>query len=465
MNEIVIAQLPLVLGFMAIMLLAAGRASGRKKLTTAVAVVSLITSALLFQLRVQEGAVFFGGAYVVTPVARWLAPLCLYLVAAAMLLTDGYLDKVRAQDGDWKLVAMASALGMVSLALAGDLATVFISFELVSIPSYVLAGFSQRDPRSNEAGMKYLLLGALASAVFLLGLSFLYGATGELHLDLIAQRLAVASPGELKLAQVALALLLAALFFKGAVAPFHFWLADIYQGSSFAALTIIASPVKVAVFGLLYALLHGAFAPLAPVWQPALLFCAALSVLLGNVQAMSQNQLKRLFAYSGVANAGFILLAIVAHSPAAFLLYVATYGIMTTGLWGALMAVGTTGADPDELEDLAGLGKRHPVMAAGMTILLLSFAGVPPTAGFFAKFAAAIALLRSGADLPAWHIGVLALALLATLIGYHYYFKMLRQMWFTPASAEGAVRPQLLWNQRLVFGCSALLVLALGFVL
>jgi proton-translocating NADH-quinone oxidoreductase chain N len=464
MNAIMIAQLPLVLGFMALLLVASMRPSPRPAVATALCVFSLVASALLLQFRVPVGESYFGGAYVITALGKSIGSLCLYLVAGAVLLTNGYLEKVRAQQADWKLVAMASALGMVSLSLAGDLATVFIAFEMVSIPSYVLAGFSQRDPRSNEAGIKYLLLGAVASAVFLLGLSFLYGATGEIHLQAIAAKLASADAGQLKLAQISLALVLSALFFKTAVAPFHFWLADVYQGSSLSALTVIASPVKLAVFGLLFALLNGPFASLSAMWKPALLLCAAASVVLGNVQAISQTQIKRLFAYSGVVNAAFILLTIVANSSTSFVLYLTTYGVMTTGLWAALMAVGTAQSDVDELSDLAGLSRKHPVIAVGLTVLLMSYAGVPPTAGFFAKFSAASDLLRQASSLPSWYIGVLGLAFVTTLISFYYYFQLLRQIWLNPPT-ENQPERHLLWNHRAVFAASALLLLALGFVL
>lgn len=466
MNAILLAQLPLVLGFMALLVIAARRSVHNPAITTAICSAALVGSVWLLQAVVPEGAVYFGGAYVITATGKWLASLCLGLVTAAILLTNGYLEKVRADHGDWKLVAMASALGMMSLALAGDLATMFISFELVSIPSYVLAGFSQRDPRSNEAGMKYLLLGALASALFLLGLSFLYGASGSLQLTTIATVLDSASRegGQVQLAQIALALLLAALFFKVAVAPFHLWIADIYQGSSFSALTIIGSPVKVAMFGFLFSLLKGPFASLDTVWEPALLACAGLSVVMGNLQAIAQTHLKRLFAYSGVANAGFVLLTIASRNDGAFLLYVTTYGIMTTGLWSALMASGTAQADADELSDLAGTGARHPAMAVAFTILLFGFAGVPPTAGFFAKFGAVAAVLRSSDGLPRWSLAILALVLVATLVAYSYYFNLLRQIWFSPAVPLAAARHRR-WNQGLVFGLSALLTLTLGFLL
>src|SRR5690606_10135614 len=327
------------------------------------------------------------------------------------VLSQDYLDKARVSAVDWRLVVMAMALGMVNLCLAGDLATLFISYELVSIPSYVLAGFSHKDPRSNEAGMKYLLLGVFTSVLFLLGLSFIYGATGEIHLSAIHEKLALAvqagSAADLTLAKVGLAFLLGAVFFKVAVAPFHNWLSDVYQGTNLASLAIISAPVKVAVFGMLGMLLWGAFEPLADLWKPVLLLGAAVSAAMGNLQAVVQTHLKRLIAYSAVVNAGFILIGIVVNSVPIVVFYLGTYGAMTLGTWAAFMAMGSRKADVDNLSDIAGMGKSNRWLALGMTVILLSYAGIPLTAGFAAKFGVVLEALRPDAGLPAMTLWVI----------------------------------------------------------
>src|SRR5690606_25522668 len=183
MNPYLLSQVPLIAGFVFLLILAAVRSDRRENLSGIISVLSLCAAAVFVWIFLPEGAQYFGGAIRVTTVGKVLAYLCLGLTAVGMVLSQDYLDKARVSAVDWRLVVMAMALGMVNLCLAGDLATLFISYELVSIPSYVLAGFSHKDPRSNEAGMKYLLLGVFTSVLFLLGLSFIYGATGEIHLS------------------------------------------------------------------------------------------------------------------------------------------------------------------------------------------------------------------------------------------------------------------------------------------
>jgi NADH-quinone oxidoreductase subunit N len=300
-----------------------------------------------------------------------------------MLLSESYLDKVRVNGIDWRMVVLALALGMVNLCLANDLATLFIAYELVSIPSYVLAGFSHGDPRSNEAGLKYLMLGVFTSVLFLLGLSFIYGATGEIHLTAIHDKLVhlseAGAAADLILAKVGLGFLMGAVLFKVAVAPFHNWLPDVYQGTNLASLAIISSPVKVAVFGMLGMLLWGVFEPLADLWKPVLLIAAAVSAVMGNLQAIAQTNLKRLVAYSAVVNAGFILLGILVNSVPIVVFYLGSYGIMTLGSWAALMGMGTKHADVDELADLNGMGKTHRWLALGPHRHPAQLCGHPPS--------------------------------------------------------------------------------------
>ncbi|HLP30453.1 MAG TPA: proton-conducting transporter membrane subunit, partial [Geothrix sp.] len=286
MNAYVLSQAPLILGFVFLLALASVRPSGRENLSNIIAILALASGAIAVWKFLPPGDQFFGGAIRVTAAGKILAYICLGLTAVGLLLTEDYLDKVRIQGVDWRMVVLALAIGMVNLCLAGDLATLFIAYELVSIPSYVLAGFSHKDPRSNEAGMKYLLLGAFSSVLFLLGLAFVYGATGEIHLAAIQDKLSRAveagANGDLVLAKLGLAFLLGAIFFKVAVAPLHSWLPDVYQGTNLASLAIISSPVKVAVFGMLGMLLWGAFEPLADTWRPVLLAGAGISAVMGN---------------------------------------------------------------------------------------------------------------------------------------------------------------------------------------
>ena len=470
MNAYLLTQLPLVVGFMMLLVLASLRPAAKESLSTVISMVSLCAAAIFIWIYLPQGAEYFGGAIRVSPVGKVLAYLCLSLTAVAMLLSEEYLDKVRVHGVDWRMVVLAMGLGMVNLCLAGDLATLFVAYELVSIPSYVLAGFSHRDPRSNEAGIKYLLLGAFTSALFLLGISFLYGATGEIHLtaihDKLANAVATGMTADLTLAKVALGLIIGAVFFKVAVAPFHTWLPDVYQGTNLASLAIISAPVKVAVFGMLGMLLWGPFEPLADMWKPVLLGGAALSAVMGNLQAIVQTNIKRLIAYSAVVNAGFILIGIMVDSVSVVVFYLGAYGFMTLGSWAALMAMGSRKADVDELSDLVGMGKNHRWLALALTVILLSYAGIPLTAGFAAKFGVILETLRPEANLPPLTFWVILLSVTAGLVSFYFYFQIVRALWLQQPPPDSAgmtgAKIELRWNYIFVLTLSVLVILSLG---
>jgi NADH-quinone oxidoreductase subunit N len=474
MNAYLISQLPLLAGFAALLLLSVVRpkapaGSGVDQLSHLITLVALGLAAALTAGWLMPGEEFFGGAIRVTLIGRAVAITALSLAFGAALLAGNYLGKAGARAPEFRMVILAQALGLYHLPLAGDLATLFIAFELVSVPSYVLAGFNFRDARANEAGMKYLLLGALASALFLLGLSFLYGATGELHLtairDSIGAMLLDGGDARIVLAKTALAFLLTALLFKVAAAPFHFWLPDVYQGTNLASLAFIASPAKVALFGLAALLLWGPFAYLHETWKPLLLAAALLSALFGNFQAIAQKNLKRLLAFSSVVNAGFLLLSLFLDSAAAFLLYLAAYGVTVIGALATFMALGTRGADVDDVADLNGLGRKRPWFAAVLTLMLFSLAGIPITAGFAAKFSVAAGAFAPGYAAAPGFVAVLVASIVLSLVSFSFYFRMVRALWFTPpAQATEEPRESVAVDAGVIVACLAasLLVVVLG---
>ncbi|MDB5047598.1 MAG: nuoN [Fibrobacteres bacterium] len=470
MNPYLLSQLPLIGGFVFLLVLASLMPHRKEGISSIIAIISLCSTAVAIWIFLPEGAQYFGGAIRVTSVGKLVAYVCLGLTAIGMVLSEDYLDKVRVNGLDWRMVVLALALGMVNLSLAGDLATLFIAYELVSIPSYVLAGFSHKDPRSNEAGMKYLLLGVFTSVLFLLGLSFIYGATGEINLlaihDKLARAVEAGATADLTLAKIGLAFLMGAVLFKVAVAPLHSWLPDVYQGTNLASLAIISSPVKVAVFGMLGMLLWGVFEPLSDLWKPVLLLGAALSAIMGNLQAIVQTNIKRLVAYSAVVNGGFILLGILVNSVPIVVFYLGSYGIMTMGSWAALMAMGTRHADVDEISDLAGMGKTHRWLALALTVILLSYAGIPLTSGFAAKFGVVLDALRPDAGLPPMTLWVVFLSVCGGLVSFYFYFQIIRAMWLQSAPAESADRrasgADLRWNYAFVLILSVVVILSLG---
>ena len=472
MNPYIASQIPIVAGFALLIVLAALKPTQKEGWSSAIAILALGLSAASIWMFLPTGTEYFCGAIQVTPAGKTLAYLCLGLTTMALILSERYLDKIHVHAADWRMVVLALALGMVNLCLAGDLATLFIAYELVSIPSYVLAGFSHTDPRSNEAGVKYLLLGIFTSVLFLLGISFLYGATGEIHLYAIHDKLVAAAQAgmtaDLSLAKIGLGFILGAIFFKTAVAPFHFWLPDVYQGINLASLAIISSPVKVAVFGMLGLLLWGPFEPLAETWKPILLAAAALCAVLGNFQAIAQSNLKRLMAYSAVVNGGFILLGLLVNSVPIVLFYLASYGVMTVGVWAALMALGNDKADVDELGDLAGMGKSHRWTAIGLTVILMSYAGIPLTSGFAAKFGVVLQVFRPETAMPPWALLVFFLSVIGGLISFYVYFRIIRALWLVPspeADAPNVNAREVRWNYTFVLVLSVAIVLFLGMFL
>ncbi len=439
MNAYLFSQLPLLIGFGLLLALAALRPQGSPRvnaLSQAITLLALGLGAVFTQAWLAPGDAFFGGAIRVTVIGRALAYGALGIAFLAALLSSDYLAKIHARPVEFRMVLLAQAIGIFHLPLAGDLATLFIAFELVSIPSYVLAGFNHRDGRANEAGIKYLLLGALSSALFLLGIAFLYGATGEISFDGIQNQIGVfwlsGSGSKLLLAKVSLAFFLSALFFKVAAAPFHAWLPDVYQGTNLASLALIAAPAKVALFGLIALLLWGPFAYLHETWKPVLILVALVSAVLGNLQALTQSGrvgLKRVLAFSSTVNAGFILLALFLDSAGAFLFYLTAYGITVVGVLAAFMALGTRTSDVEGVHDLRGLGRRHPWIASGLTVLLFSLAGIPLTAGFAGKFAVVAGAFSPGFEPVSGYLPVLIASVVFGLVSFVFYFRIVRALW------------------------------------
>ena len=293
MNDYLLLLLPLCVTIFLVLILAPQEFKLRDAGSLVLSVVGVIATVVMVML-IPEGK-YFGGAILITAVGKALAYLVLGFAGLAFVSTAGYLEKVHVPECEWRLTVLFITLGAVNLCFAEDLITIFVAFELLSIPSYALVGFSRRDGRSNEAGMKYLILGILGSAFFLLGIVFLYGASGQIFLSSIRDSLAAAQASsfanptgvrEIDYYRLALGLLLAAMFFKLGVAPFHGWIFDIYKGSSYAALSIVGVAAKVAGFALTYRLLRGAFDPLRETWLTLIAVGAVVSFLFGGIQGV-----------------------------------------------------------------------------------------------------------------------------------------------------------------------------------
>lgn len=368
------------------------------------------------------------------------------------------------------LILMATA-GMMFLVSAGDLLMLFVALEMTSLSLYILTAFNKRNIRSAEAALKYFLVGGLSAAFLLFGLSWIYGMAGTTDFHKLAA--ALAAPALDPLLIVALVLAVIGFGFKVAAVPFHLWAPDAYQGAPTPSAAFIASGSKVASFFIFAKLMMLGFAgtPLAgsaawPAgaagWVPVVAVVAAFSMLLGNLVAIVQSNVKRLLAYSAIAHAGYMLLAVLAHDPeavASLVYYAATYGLTTIGAFG-VVAVVEQGAGDSRLSDFAGLCRRAPVVALCMMVFMLSLAGIPPLAGFFGKFYLFTAALKTGAP----NLGLLWLVILAvgmSVVSLYYYLQVLKQIYVADVLADAGEWRVSVFSQ-IVLGLLAAGVILLG---
>ncbi|GAC1653263.1 MAG: NADH-quinone oxidoreductase subunit N [Candidatus Dormibacteraceae bacterium] len=354
---------------------------------------------------------------------------------------------------EFYILLMAAVAGMMVMGSATSLVSVFLGLELLSIALYVMSGFARRDPRSQEAGVKYLLMGGFASAFVLYGMALIYGATGSTLISEIARR-AGSDTGN-NLLVLGIILMGIGFAFKVSAAPFQMWTPDVYQGAPIPVTAFMSVGTKAAAFAMIIRVFTSGLPHLAVEWAALLAFVAAASLIVGNLGAIVQTSLKRLLAYSGIAQAGYILVGVIGSQrggTAAVLFYLAVYMFMNFGAFAILIAMSGAEGDSDRFADLDGLGYRNPVLGVLMTVFMLSLAGFPPTAGFIGKFF----LFQSGVG--AGYTWLVILAVLMSAVSVYYYFRVVVHVW-TPAAG---VRFRMAAPVALAVGISALLSLALG---
>lgn len=400
----------------------------------------------------------FGGFVVIDGLTGFFRVLMVLLAIIAVLTAEEYARRRNLPYAELLATLLFSTLGAMTIALAGDLITLFIGLELMTIPVYVLAGLQRRNPFSNEAALKYFLLGAFSSAILLYGLAWLYGVTGTTEIREIATELArtsLAGP-----ALVALAFTVVGLSFKAAVVPFHQWTPDAYDGAPTPVTAFMSVGPKAAAFAAIIRLIGVGFAPLLIDWSLVFAVLAALTMTLGNVVAIVQLSVKRMLAYSSIAHTGYILAGVAAAAAgdsawAGVLFYAFAYGLMNIGAFAALLVLDTEGTRGATLDEMNGLSRRAPLAAAAFAILLISLTGLPPTIGFWAKvfvFLPAIA-----ADLV-WL--TVAMALNAALAAFYYLRVVVHMYMLEPEETVPALaRGQLLGG---TLALTALATLVLG---
>lgn len=400
------------------------------------------TAAALFLVCFQAGALerfegrSFAGMFTVDAFGLFFTAIVLIGTLLTILLTVGYARREGMHIGEYYFLLLMATAGAILMAQSTHLIVIFLGLELLSISVYVLAGFERFRERSVEAALKYFLLGAFSTGFFLYGIALLYGASGTLDLAEIAQR--VPLPGANLLFPAGIVLLLVGFAFKVAAVPFHMWSPDVYEGSPTPVAAYMAAGVKAAAFAAFVRVFLSGFPDHAGSWVPLVAVLAVLTMVVGNLAALGQTNLKRLLAYSSVAHAGYLLVALAAHNElgaASFLFYLLAYTLMTLGAFGVVIALGRRGEPNETLQDLAGLGSRHPFLAAAMAVFMFSLAGIPPTAGFIGKFYIFGAAVDAG-------LGWLAVVMVLTsVVSVYYYLKVTVAMYMWEPATAARLRP------------------------
>jgi NADH-quinone oxidoreductase subunit N len=355
------------------------------------------------------------------------------LIAAITILTSvDYLRRERMNHPEFYALLLFATAGMIMMAASNELVMVFLGLEILSIATYVMAGFRRTDLKSNESALKYFLLGSFSSAFFLYGVALIFGATGSTNLVAIADSLR-SSQIQLSLVELSAALMLIALCFKVAVAPFHIWTPDVYEGAPTPVTGFMSVGPKAAGFAVLFRIFLTAFPTIEERWASAIWLIAALTMILGNVIAVVQPNIKRMLAYSSIAHAGYLAVAFAATSErgvSAALFYLLAYALMNLGAFAIVTILGRSEDKLVTLTDYAGLGSKRPGMAALLSLFLLSLAGVPGTAGFAGKFFIFRAALESRL------LWLAVIGVTTTVISFYYYLYVIVQMYMRPPADE-----------------------------
>ncbi len=420
-----IAPFAIVATFAMVVLLY-GAFSPRREGATAILWLSQLglgAAALASALLLGRDQAAFGGAFMLDGIAL-LADL-LFLLAASLTLfmAQGHLEAIRVRARELYSLVLFATSGMIVMAAARDLIVLFLGLEIMSVATYVLVGIHRRDRASGEAALKYFLLGAFASGFLLYGIAVLYGATGHTGFAGLADGIADAP----RLAVLGgVALLIVGLGFKMGAAPFHFWTPDVYQGAPSTVTAMMAVGIKAAAFVAFARLFLGALSPLHVEWAGVLWWLAVLTMTVGNVAAIVQRNVKRMLAYSSIAHAGYLLVALVAgtsRAGGAVLFYLLNYAFTTLGAFGVVVALGARGDAHESIDDYHGLSERRPLLAGAMTIFLLSLTGIPPLAGFAGK------LYLIEAAVSAGYLGLAVIAVLNSAVAAYYYLGVIIAMY------------------------------------
>ena len=409
----------------------------------------------------------FSGLYVTDSFAHFLKILSCIAVAATLIYGRAYAEKrdMMANGGELYSLALLALLGEFIMISAGSMLTVYLGVELMSFALYALVALRREHLPATEAAMKYYVLGCLASGILLYGMSMIYGATGHLGLEQIAQVIRDGGADRLPLV-FGVVFIVSGLAFKLTAAPFHMWTPDVYQGSPTTVTLLVGAAPKFAAFAITLRLLMEALHGIAVDWQPMLLIMAVLSLAVGNIVAIAQTNFKRMLAYSTISQMGFVFLGLLsgvyegqpgasAQAYGASLFYVVIYVLTTLSTFGLILLFSRQGFECEEISDLKGLNRRNPLLAGVMMLSMFSLAGIPPLSGFYAKLAVLQALVGAG------HVAVAVIAVLFSLIGAFYYLRVVKVAYFDEPE-DGVTLDAGTIATRSVMSINGLLVIGLG---
>jgi NADH-quinone oxidoreductase subunit N len=426
----VLPEIILALGAMVLLMLGVFRGERLVQVINGMAIALLLIVAIHVAYLPSGTLTTFGGSFVVDDFARFLKVLALIGSAATIAMSTHYFSNERREPFEYPILIMLSTVGMMMLISAADLIALYLGLETMSLALYVLAAIHRDNARATEAGLKYFVLGALSSGMLLYGASLIYGFTGTVSFDGIAKATMEQPQTGLLFGLV---FLFAGFCFKVSAVPFHMWTPDVYEGAPTPVTAFFAAAPKVAGIAMFIRGAVDAFPGITPQWQQIVVFVAIASMLLGSFAAIGQRNIKRLMAYSSIGHMGFALIGLAAGTQEGIrgiLVYMAIYVAMTLGTFAVILSMRRQGRMVEEIADLAGLARTHPAMAFFLAMLMFSLAGIPPLAGFFAKFYVFLAAIKAG-------LYVLAvIGVLASVIGAYYYLAIVKIMYFDEAAAR-----------------------------
>lgn len=444
---------------MVCVVLLADLAWGEKKpyIAYALAQIALLGCALITFATFEPGVAYtFSGMFVDDPMADILKLLVYITVSAVLVYSRTYISSRGMLNGEFFSLALFATLGMMVMISASHFLTLYLGLELQSLSLYAMVALRRDSVGATEAAIKFFVLGALASGFLLYGMSMIYGATGSLDIVRVTEMIKGGQIDHTVLV-VGLVFIVAGISFKLSAAPFHMWAPDVYEGAASAIVLFVGSAPKLAAFGFVMRLLVEGLGGMSADWQGMLIILAVMSMIVGNIAAIAQTNIKRMLAYSTISHMGFMLLGIIGtdgNGYSAAMFYVVVYVLMTLGTFGIIMLLSRAGFEAEKLEDFKGLNRRNPWYAFMMLLLMFSMAGIPPTVGIYAKLAVLEAVLSAG------YIWLAVFAVLLSLVGVFYYLRIVKLMYFDEPETDAVIAPQ--GDVKVLLSANGLAVLALG---